>query len=117
MKTCLNLPPWVRVKHRNILTVGFVPGPKNSVDLDSFLFPLIQEFCKLENPGVECYNAAQKESFILHAHIYMVGSDMIGREKVMATMGNPAGCYCEYCHIRSFWNKLVHVLNYLCQSV
>jgi hypothetical protein len=48
MLLCLNLPPEVRFKRRNVLFVGFIPGPANPKDMDSFLFPLVQELRQLE---------------------------------------------------------------------
>jgi len=38
---CLNLPPEERFKRRNILVVGFTPGPNNPKDMDSYLWPLV----------------------------------------------------------------------------
>jgi hypothetical protein len=40
----LNLPPEIRVKKENMLLCGFIPGPRNPKDLNSFLRPLIDEF-------------------------------------------------------------------------
>jgi hypothetical protein len=48
MLLCLNLPPEVRFKRRNVLFVGFIPGPANPKDMYSFLFPLLQELRQLE---------------------------------------------------------------------
>lgn len=35
-----------------MLLVGFIPGPNNPKDLDSFLFPLVQELQQLETAGI-----------------------------------------------------------------
>jgi hypothetical protein len=82
----LNLPPAERVKRCNMILVGFVPGPKEPNDLDSFLFPLIQEMKMLGNGFSDGFNAARRstveETFLLRAYIVCVGADMIGRTKV-----------------------------------
>jgi hypothetical protein len=83
----MNLPPSVRVKRRNMLLVGFIPGPKEPKDIDSFLFPLVQEF-KALGSGITAYNAGRHSNvdsiFLLRAYIVLVGADMIGRAKVGA---------------------------------
>jgi hypothetical protein len=43
----LNLPPEIRVKKENMILCGFIPGPQNPKDLNSFLRPLIDEFLVL----------------------------------------------------------------------
>jgi hypothetical protein len=82
----LNLPPAERVKRCNMILVGFVPGPKEPNDLDSFLFPLVQEMKMLEKGFSDGFNAARRntaeETFLLRAYIVCVGADMIGRAKV-----------------------------------
>ena len=115
MLVCMNLPPDMRYKRRNVLFVGFVPGPNNPKDLDSFLFPLVQELLQLEkglfNPqkthqlamaliiwiGVTVYNCHRKAEFILRAHICLVTGDMPGRAKLQCFKGNRASRYCSYC--------------------
>lgn len=101
---CINLPPWVRFLQKNQLVVGFIPGPNNPIDIDSFLFPMVQEFLKLGS-GVRAWDASSGKDINLHAHLCLVGSDMIGRQKLMATMGNRACSYCEYCNIRGVYKS------------
>jgi hypothetical protein len=83
----LNLPPSIRSKRRNMLLVGFTPGPNNPKDLDSFLWPLIEEMLNLHK-GIEMvWNAGLEEYFTLHAYIMIVTADMPGREKLMKMKG------------------------------
>ena len=73
-----------------MLLVGFTPGPNNPRDLDSFLWPLVEEFMTLQKPeGVRTWNAAVKAYMPngLHAHITVVAADMPGREKIMKLKG------------------------------
>src|SRR5438046_2432434 len=53
----LNLPPDERVKLENVILCGFVPGPKNPQDLDSYMHFLVQEFILLQSKsGVQVWN-------------------------------------------------------------
>jgi hypothetical protein len=82
----LNLPPTERVKRCNMILMGFIPGPKEPKDLDSFLFPLVQEFLTLGKGLPDGFNAARRDTvestFLLRAYIVCIGADMIGRAKV-----------------------------------
>ncbi|KAH0604134.1 uncharacterized protein H6S33_007165 [Morchella sextelata] len=104
----LNLPPAIRFKHRNMLLIGFIPGPNNPKDIDSFMFPLVQEFLQMERgiPGV--WNSSRQKRFTLRAHICVIGADMPGREKLMNFKGNRTTCYCPYCYIQGIHNRGIY---------
>lgn len=70
-----------------MLMVGFIPGPNNPKDLDSFLFPLIEELKELEAGVPNVWNSARQTRFTLRAHVCIVGADMPGREKLMNFKG------------------------------
>lgn len=55
-----NLPPAERVQIDNMILCGFIPGPKAPGDLDSFLWPLMQELKQLEQASrcVTCLRAS-----------------------------------------------------------
>lgn len=97
---CMNLPPWQRFRDSNKLTVGFIPGPKNPLEPDSFLYPIVREFAEGLAMGVKAWDASARREFTLRAYICQIGADMPGRQKLMATLGNRACSYCEYCEIR-----------------
>ena len=108
----LNLPLGGRVKRRNMLLAGFVHGPKEPHDIDSFLYPLVQEIKLLSECIPAVFNAARPNnpdsySFI-RAHIVSVGSDIISRVELMKTLRNRAIAYFEYCHARGIWNGSVY---------
>lgn len=107
--TCINLPPEIRFKRKNVLIVGLIPGPDNPKDVDSFLTPLVGEFEMLSGPGIpNAWDAASnsrfrtgKDSkFTLRAHIVLVTTDMPARTKILHMMGMHSISYCEYCQIR-----------------
>ncbi|KAA8892757.1 hypothetical protein FN846DRAFT_1009581, partial [Sphaerosporella brunnea] len=47
-------------------------------------------------------------SFSMRAYITIVGADMIGRAKLMHTMGNRCYSYCEHCTARGIWNGSIY---------
>lgn len=93
-----NLPPAERVKTRNIILLGFVPGPTHPKDIDSFLAPLVNKMLSLRH-GVKSYNASKSEEFVLKAHITTVTGDFPAIAMLM-NMKGPNGKYpCRYCTI------------------
>jgi hypothetical protein len=99
----MNLPPQERFKRQNILVVGFVPGPNNPKNLDSFMYPLIEEFRALGH-GIEAWNGYRDKAFTLRAHITVVTGDMPGRSKLQGFKGSRALRYCPYCYVRAVYS-------------
>jgi hypothetical protein len=66
-----NIPPAERFKKRNILLSLIIPGPEKHKNLDSFLFPLIEELKQL-GQGVQAYDSYNRRSFILRTHMVVV---------------------------------------------
>lgn len=83
----LNLPPKQRSKDENLFLLGAIPGPFAPVDLDSFLFPLIQEF-KILQKGIIAWDGHRGIEFVLKAHITLIGADMPARERIMGVKGS-----------------------------
>jgi len=54
-----NLPPHLRYLSQDILVSGIIPGPKNPKDINSFLYPLVQELLQLEK-GIKVWYANQR---------------------------------------------------------
>ncbi|KAI5776688.1 hypothetical protein EDC01DRAFT_598147, partial [Geopyxis carbonaria] len=46
--------------------------------------------------------------FTMRGYITICGADMIGRTKLMKTLGNRAYSYCEYCYARGIWNGSIY---------
>ena len=57
-----NHPPKERFKKENIISLGTIPGPKKPGDMDSFLWPLVQELLQLEI-GVSAFDSIAQVSF------------------------------------------------------
>jgi hypothetical protein len=54
----LNLAPKRRYKKKHILIRGFIPGPNNPKNLDSFLLPGLQHLVALQKEGLRIWDAA-----------------------------------------------------------
>lgn len=100
----LNLPPLERVKEDNILSIGFIPGPKAPVDLESFLRPLVDELHVLLK-GYKVHDAHANKTFTLRGSVVLVSGDMPAMAKLMAMKGPNAYSCCRYCNIRGIYCK------------
>jgi hypothetical protein len=70
-----NLPPEERFHDDNAICVGEVPGPEKPKDMDSFLYPAIQELLKLAI-GIRAYDITEEEVFTLHAYLITIFGDI-----------------------------------------
>lgn len=59
-----NLPPKERFRKENVISLGTIPGPKKPADMDSFLWPLVQELLQLEI-GVSAFDPVAQVSFLV----------------------------------------------------
>ena len=59
-----NLPPKERFQKENIISLGTIPGPNKPGDMDSFLWPLVQELLQLEI-GVLAFDPIEQVSFLV----------------------------------------------------
>lgn len=98
----LSLPSEIRYLEESILVIGIIPGPDGPVNLNSFLYPLYEEFKTLATGVENVFNGLTKEVFIMRAWICLVCADQKGREKIMGTSGVPAYAYCPYCHAHGY---------------
>ena len=100
----LNLPPSERVRIQNILVSILIPGPHEPKNLDSFLYPLVQEMHVLGKgiPGVidgQYLSGTAGYKFTLRAWITLVTGDGPATAKVMGfkSPGN-AKAPCRMCY-------------------
>jgi hypothetical protein len=73
--TILNLPPEIRYNNENILLSLLIPGPRKYKDLNTFLFPLVEELHILADGVADVKNDFTGESFDLRAHLILVSAD------------------------------------------
>jgi Transposase family tnp2 len=94
-----NLPPEERFLKKNIIPIGVIPGPKKPGDLDSFLWPLVQELLQLEL-GVSAFDAIKTTVFLLHAYLIVVFGDIPAVSMIMCMKGHNGRSPCRMCEIQ-----------------
>ncbi|KAB5587951.1 Transposase family Tnp2 protein [Ceratobasidium theobromae] len=97
----LNLPASERLKLRNLIPLGVIPGPHKPGDFDSFLQPFVEEAIE-QARGFQAYDITKKRNFTLRAHPIMILGDMQAIKyvsKIKGTKGKKPCCGCESCRI------------------
>ena len=94
-----NLPPEVRNHQKNLIAVSIIPSPKKPKDIDSFLYPLIEELLTLAN-GVRAYDANLEQLFCLRAFLIVAFGDILAVSLLMKIKGHNAISPCRTCNIQ-----------------
>ncbi|GES72716.1 transposase domain-containing protein [Rhizophagus clarus] len=102
-----NIPPENRVKRNNLLIGALIPGPSAPGDLNSFLYPVIEELKELEH-GIRCHDGYTNQDFILHCSVVSWSGDMPALAKLMCTTGHNSYQGCRYCDLRGIWENHVY---------
>ncbi|TFY81334.1 hypothetical protein EWM64_g2680 [Hericium alpestre] len=93
-----NLPPEVRFHLRNILSLGVIPGPRKPADIDSFLWPFVQEALELE-VGVPAFDVLEQKMFALRAYLLLVFGDIPAMSLITQMKGHNGHSPCRICKI------------------
>lgn len=93
-----NLPPEICFHLENILSLGVIPSPKKPHDIDSFLWPLVEELLKLKK-GVSAFDVLSQGRFLLRAFLILVFGDMPAISMVMSMKGHNGFSPCRMCKI------------------
>ncbi|GET63857.1 transposase domain-containing protein [Rhizophagus irregularis DAOM 181602=DAOM 197198] len=102
-----NLPPHQRVKKENLLITSIIPGPKAPKNFNSFMKPIVEELCLL-NDGVECYDSATNENFLLKVTVLSWSGDTPGLSKLACLTGHNSYMACRYCNLRGIYNNQIY---------
>jgi tnp2 family transposase len=113
-----NIPPKERFWKEHIISLGTIPGPKKPADMDSFLWPLVQELLQLEI-GVLAFDPIAQVTFLisfifyhsqliinlqaifeLHAYLIVVFGDIPAISMIMRMKGHNAISPCRMCNIQ-----------------
>ena len=100
----LNLPSNVRIKHKNLLLSGVIPGPVAPKDISPFLMPVTDDLITLFNSGISVFDEYKKENFTLKAMLLFSCADYPGHSKINLQHGAGAikgcmKCFIEVCYI------------------
>jgi Transposase family tnp2 len=64
-----NIPPEERFQKKHIISLGMISGPKKSANMDSFLWPMVQELLQLAI-GVSAFDAIVQVSLLVSFLFY-----------------------------------------------
>ena len=95
----LNLLLSERFQEDNILPLAVTPGPQESVDIDTFILPMVDELQRLSRDGVQCYDAYAEEYFNLKVHLVVCTGDTPAMAKLMSMKRVTAQHPCRICKI------------------
>ena len=93
-----NLPPELRFHKRHLLCAGIVPGPKKPWDMDSYLYPAVEELIRLAL-GITAFDALSCTLFVLHAYLILAFGDIPAIALVMRMKGHNGLVPCRMCKI------------------
>ncbi|KAF5367732.1 hypothetical protein D9758_009908 [Tetrapyrgos nigripes] len=93
-----NLHPDIHFLLKNILSLGVIPGPKKPHNIESFLWPLLEEFSLLSH-GVRAYDVLNNVIFSLQAYLIAVFGNILAVSMLMHMKGHNAKSLCRMCSI------------------
>jgi hypothetical protein len=94
-----NLPPDEQFHRDNILSLGVIPGPKKPHDINSFLWPMVDESLRLA-VGIQAFDAFTNQMFVLRAFFILGFGDIPAMSLVTRMKGQNAISPCQFCHIK-----------------
>lgn len=97
-----NLPP--ELQYRSLQIVLLTPGPKDPLDMGSFLRPLLNSLADLANTGIQAYDGHRREEFLLKGHLCFISGDSPAIAKMMGLKGTNAISHCRYCRIKGVYD-------------
>ena len=93
-----NLPPEIHFCIENIVSLGVIPGPKEPVNVNSILIPLIMKLDHLAE-GVCIFSAILSKFFALCMHLIIVFGDIPKVSMLMQMKGHNSLSPCCMCEI------------------
>jgi len=94
----LNLSPTERYKKNRVFVGGFIPGPNNPKNLDSFLFPGLQHLVGLQKEGLQIWDVALQREVNSKVFLALITADGPGMMHITGMVGyhGKHGCrlYC-----------------------
>jgi len=82
-----------------IISLGIVPGPKKPVDMDSFLWPFVEEMLHL-GASITAFDSLLQSTFVLRAYLIAVFGDILAVSLVMQMKGHNGQYPCCFCKIQ-----------------
>ncbi len=108
----LNLSPDRRYKKHYVLPGGFIPGPNNPKDVDSFSYPGLHHVSALQREGLKVWKASTNVVVINRPFLVFVTADGVGMTGQSGLAGHMAALGCRRsCGVageaQTWWQKLL----------
>jgi hypothetical protein len=93
-----NLPPSLRYKKSFMFIGGFIPGPNNPKNIDSFLLPGLQHLVSLQKEGLQIWDGTLERELRSKVFLALLTADGPGMMHITSFVGyhGKHGC-CLYC--------------------
>ena len=93
-----NLSPDRRYKKKHVFIGGFIPGPNNPKNLDSFLFPGLAHLSAIQKEGLRLWDSALQREITSRVFLALLAADGPGMMHITGFVGyhGKHGC-CLYC--------------------
>ncbi|KAF5386899.1 hypothetical protein D9615_001883 [Tricholomella constricta] len=96
-----DLSPDLRYKRKRVLPGGFIPGPNNPKNPDSFSFTGFHHLAALQKEGLRVWNASTNEVFISYPFLHLGGADGPGSTHFTGLVGHQGAYPCRlYCDVK-----------------
>lgn len=102
----LSLSPSERVKLKNMLPIGLIPGPRGPQNLNSFLVPFVDEMLQLKE-GISAIDGTEemgRRYYLMKAYTVAVTGDNPAVAKLMCMAGHNGKLPCRSCKIAGEWS-------------
>ncbi|CCO33947.1 hypothetical protein BN14_08036 [Rhizoctonia solani AG-1 IB] len=96
------ISPSERVKMKNLIPLGIIPGPKQPKDFNLFLLPFVEEALD-QARGVRTFDIITGTYFTLRAHPVFILGNMQAIKHVVEMKGVNAKCPCRACELTAIY--------------
>ena len=121
MWVVFDLAPDLRYRKRYVLPGGFIPGPNNPKNSDSYLFPGFHHLAAIQKEGLNAWDGKDSREFVSRPFLHLGGADSPGSVHFTGLVGHhgafPCRLYCNLkgCHVPGaghYYPTLHKPLNY-----
>ncbi|KAE8237088.1 hypothetical protein A4X13_0g8916, partial [Tilletia indica] len=96
----MNSPPGERFRRKETFVSTIIPGPRNPIDMDSFLWPVMEELACAAR-GFWIWDGGKKEWFLWKAWLVAACADQPGSSKMSKMTGTTGAAACRMCKMKA----------------
>ena len=101
MWVVFDLAPDLRYRKRYVLPGGFIPGPNNPKNSDSYLFPGFHHLAAIQKEGLNVWDGKDSQEFVSRPFLHLGGADSPGSIHFTGLVGHHGAFPCRlYCDLK-----------------